>query len=168
MSKHSADFHAKESAAAFDKETTAIRSFSGKPRPDEGWLKKVRLMLGMTEAQLAARLKTKQPNISTLEKSERDGTLTLKKMDKAAKAIGCKFVYAIVPDDTSASAMIDKRAKWMCKELYEKELRAARFAKQPDYAAKIRRTKQSYLTIREIEILQTFGLLWKDEWVERE
>lgn len=65
--------------------------------PPEGWMKSVRLSLGMTGAQLAARNKISRAAISKTEKAELDGGVTIKHMEKMAASMGCRFVYAIVP-----------------------------------------------------------------------
>lgn len=67
-------------------------------RPPKGWLRAIRDALGMTMEQYAARLDVKQPRISALEKSEVEETTSLATMRRAAEALGCRFVYAIVPD----------------------------------------------------------------------
>jgi predicted DNA-binding mobile mystery protein A len=51
----------------------------------------------MTAAQLAARMKVSQPRIADLEKAEVDGRLTLNSLERAAEAMGCTLVYALVP-----------------------------------------------------------------------
>ncbi len=65
--------------------------------PVRGWLRAMREALGMTGAQLAARLRVVPSRIPALEKAEVTGGTTLKTMREAAEAMGCTFVYAIVP-----------------------------------------------------------------------
>ena len=65
--------------------------------PVKGWIKAIREALGMTGSQLAERLQVAQPRISRLEQDELTGSVTLKTMRQAAEAMGCVFVYAIVP-----------------------------------------------------------------------
>ncbi len=69
-------------------------------RPPEGWLRTVRTAMGMSGAQLARRMGVTRARISNAEHAERDGGITLKSMEAAAEAMGCRFVYAIVPDTT--------------------------------------------------------------------
>lgn len=78
--------------------------------PSEGWLRTVRKALGMSGPQLAARLGVTRARISALELSEAEGAVTLKTMQEAAQAMGCTFVYAIVPDGT-VSDVIEQRAR---------------------------------------------------------
>lgn len=65
--------------------------------PNEGWIATVRKALGMSAAQLARRLGVTRARVSHLEKTEMSGGVTLRTMDITAKAMGCRFVYAIVP-----------------------------------------------------------------------
>jgi len=52
----------------------------------------------MTQSQLAARLKITQQALNDLEKSEAEGKITLDSLRRLASALGCRFVYAAVPE----------------------------------------------------------------------
>jgi predicted DNA-binding mobile mystery protein A len=69
-------------------------------RPAEGWIRTVRKALGMSGAQLARRLGVTRSRIARAEQEELNGNVTLKSMQSAAGAMGCRFVYAIVPPKT--------------------------------------------------------------------
>ena len=77
--------------------------------PAEGWIRTVRNSIGMSGAQLARHLGLSRAQISQLEKSEQSESITLKSLDKLAEAMGCRVVYAIVPQ-TTASDLIKVRA----------------------------------------------------------
>jgi predicted DNA-binding mobile mystery protein A len=66
-------------------------------RPAMGWLRAIRQALGMSGRQFARRLGVSAPWISTLEKNEVAGSVTIKTMHQAADALDCVFVYALVP-----------------------------------------------------------------------
>lgn len=66
-------------------------------RPPRGWLRAIRDALGLTTAQLAKRLGVSQPRIVALEKGEVDETVTLASLRRAAEAMDCQLVYAMVP-----------------------------------------------------------------------
>jgi predicted DNA-binding mobile mystery protein A len=68
--------------------------------PPEGWLRTVRKALGMSGAQLARRMGVTRARIANAEQSEPSGSITLKSMQALAEALGCRFVYAIVPPET--------------------------------------------------------------------
>lgn len=78
-------------------------------RPPKGWIRAIRDALGISATQLAQRLGVKQPRISALEKAEISGVASLKTLREAAEALGCKFVYAILPE-TSLEELIRVQA----------------------------------------------------------
>lgn len=61
------------------------------------WIRSMRIKQGLKGFQLAERLQVSAARVSVLEKDEKRGAVTLKMMDKAAKAMGCRFEYRIVP-----------------------------------------------------------------------
>lgn len=79
-------------------------------RPQSGWLRAVRDALGMTAAQLGARLGITPTSVFEMERREADGTITLKTLEKAAQALGCTLVYALVPAE-SLDATVRKQAR---------------------------------------------------------
>jgi predicted DNA-binding mobile mystery protein A len=80
-----------------DKRLAEIRELGAFSRPSRGWIKAIREALGMTTAQLARRLGVSQPRVTAMEKGEIQGSLTLESLEKAAHAMDCRFVYALVP-----------------------------------------------------------------------
>ncbi|WP_282610836.1 mobile mystery protein A [Pelagibius sp. Alg239-R121] len=75
----------------------AALQLSAVQKPPEGWVATVRKALGMSGAQLARRLGVSRASVSQTEKNELSGSVTLKHMQSTAEALGCRFVYAIVP-----------------------------------------------------------------------
>ena len=61
------------------------------------WIRSMRIKQGLKGFQLADRMQVSAARISVLEKDEARGAVTLKMMERAAKAMGCKFEYRIVP-----------------------------------------------------------------------
>lgn len=86
------------------------------PRPRRGWLREIRLALGMTSVQLAKRLGISQPAVIKLEQSEEAESITLKSLHKVAEAMNCTLVYALVPND-SLEATIQAQAQRRSTEL---------------------------------------------------
>lgn len=66
--------------------------------PKGGWIKAIREALGMTTAQLGDRMEVAASNITILENREISKKTTIESLERAAKAMGCKFVYALVPE----------------------------------------------------------------------
>ena len=65
--------------------------------PSGGWLRHKRDKFGITGPQLAAKMGVTKQRISALEKAELSGAASLKTMRQAAAALGCEFVYALIP-----------------------------------------------------------------------
>jgi len=82
-----------------EKVNQAVTQFRGIPvRPPEGWLRTLRTALGMSGPQLAKRLGVTKARISKAEQDELSGSLTLKSVQAMAEAMGCRFVYAVIPE----------------------------------------------------------------------
>ncbi len=86
--------------------------------PKNGWIKAVREALGMTTAQLGERMKIAASNVTILENREITKTTSLETMERAAKAMSCKFVYALVPD-SSLEEVVRTQAKKSAKSLIQ-------------------------------------------------
>jgi predicted DNA-binding mobile mystery protein A len=78
--------------------------------PPKGWIRAIRDALGMSGVQLAARLGVRPQTVDALEKSEAGGTIQLKTLQRAAEALDCTLVYALVPR-TSLKDMVQSRAR---------------------------------------------------------
>jgi predicted DNA-binding mobile mystery protein A len=78
--------------------------------PVRGWIKAIREALGMSAEQLAQRMKVKQPSLFEIEQSEAKGTITLATLRRAAEALDCTLVYALLPNK-SLEETIRERAR---------------------------------------------------------
>jgi predicted DNA-binding mobile mystery protein A len=67
-------------------------------RPPHGWLKAIRQSLGMTTGQMAKRINVAQTRVSEMEAAEAHGNITLKTLDRAAEALGCRVIYVVIPN----------------------------------------------------------------------
>jgi predicted DNA-binding mobile mystery protein A len=91
-----------------DKRLNALTS-EALARPPRGWVKAIREALGMTSAQLAKRLGVSQPRVVAIEQAEAKGTITLDSLERAAHALDCRLVYALVPRQP-LDALVEERA----------------------------------------------------------
>jgi predicted DNA-binding mobile mystery protein A len=84
------------------------------PVPPEGWLQTVRKALGMSGAQLAKKMGLTRARVAQAEQAELEGGVTIKSMQAFAEAMGCRFIYAIVPPkriEDLITAQAQKKAK---------------------------------------------------------
>lgn len=108
------------------------RNFRGEITPPSGWIAAIRGALGMTTRQLAARMGTSAANIRQLEKREPRGKATIESIERAAKAMDCRLIYAIVPagEFDSLEAIIDARATQVARDLLSEVEHSMRLEKQ--------------------------------------
>jgi predicted DNA-binding mobile mystery protein A len=78
--------------------------------PPQGWIRAIREALGMTGVQLARRMSVSPPTLKKIEKSEATGSIQISTLRRAAEALNCTVVYALVPNDSLVSA-VDQRAR---------------------------------------------------------
>ena len=105
-----------------EKKLSAWVKLAHERTPATGWIKAIRGALGMTTKQLAERMDLEQPNIIALEQREARGAVTLESLEKAARAMDCKLIYAIVPNDhyLSLDDILNRRAEAVAKDLMKK------------------------------------------------
>jgi predicted DNA-binding mobile mystery protein A len=124
--------------------------------PTGGWLKAIRTGLGLTAVALAKKLGVTSASLSELEHSETAGTITLKSLRKAAAAMDCDVVYAIVPR-TSLEDILKQRAR-------EKALsilgRVGQSMKLEDQEVGPRQTHQQVQALTKT-LLENPNALWK-------
>ena len=65
--------------------------------PPEGWLRTIRKACGISGAQLARKVGVTRARVAQAETAEVSGGITLKSMQSLSEAMGCRFVYAILP-----------------------------------------------------------------------
>ncbi len=102
-----------------DKRLNLLQKVDILARPPRGWIKAIREALGMTTAQLGRRLGVSQPRVLAIEKAEVSGSIKLESLERAAHALDCRLVYALLPRK-SLEYLVEDRAR----ELAKKRLRA--------------------------------------------
>jgi len=63
----------------------------------DGWLRMVRLVVGVTARDLGERMGIKTREVFRLETMEMSERISLGRLRKAADALGCELVYGLVP-----------------------------------------------------------------------
>lgn len=87
------------------------------PNPVTGWIRAIRLALGMTLQQLADKLSISKQGLSDLELREREGAITIKSLREVANALDMELVYGLVPKEKSLEKHIDKKARDLAKRI---------------------------------------------------
>jgi predicted DNA-binding mobile mystery protein A len=87
-----------------------VAGLSVSPAPKSGWIRAIRTALGMTQQQLANRMGITAQSAFRLEGNERDGTIRLDSLRRAADALDCDVVYLLVPRAGSLEQAVRERA----------------------------------------------------------
>ncbi len=98
-------------------------------RPARGYIHEIRNALEMSSYQLAERMGVKQSTVMDMEKSERNDTITLRSLERAGASLGCRVVYALVPE-TSLEAIVFQQARNRAQELSETVFRTMALEQQ--------------------------------------
>ena len=78
--------------------------------PPKGWIRAIRDALGMSGPQLARRMGITQQSVQDMEKSEAAEKVRLETLRRAADALDCALVYALVPKK-QLQQMVEDRAR---------------------------------------------------------
>jgi predicted DNA-binding mobile mystery protein A len=103
--------------------------------PAGGWLKAIRVAIGMPSTYAARRLGITARSFREFEENEAAGTITLKTLRRAADAIDCELVYALVPRVGSLEAIIEKQAHKQAEKLVRPVAHSMRLEGQSTEAA---------------------------------
>jgi len=85
--------------------------------PPIGWIKAIRMALGMSARQLGDKLRITRQGVQDMENREQQGTITLKALRETANALDMQLVYGFVPIDGSLDALIDRKARALATQI---------------------------------------------------
>ena len=85
--------------------------------PDKGWIHVIRKSYRMSFRQFGERLGITAPSAESIEKREKEGSITLKSLEDAGRGLNMKLVYGFVPIDGSIEKTIENRAKELALEI---------------------------------------------------
>ena len=95
----------------------AFASLQKVAQPPTGWIKAIRNAIGMSMLQLGNRLSITKQSVQDMESRERDGSISIKALREAARALDMQLVYGFVPNDGSLEALIDRKAKELATQI---------------------------------------------------
>jgi predicted DNA-binding mobile mystery protein A len=85
--------------------------------PRGGWLRTVRESLGIPSEVLGGRLGLNGRTVRRVELNERDGVIQMDTLARAADALGCDLVYALVPRRSLEQMVVDRAQELAVAEL---------------------------------------------------
>ena len=103
-----------------DMETQQYQAARRVQRPLEGWLRKVRKTMGYMASDMAEDLEISPSMVFQLERSERNETITLKRLKEVAWSMECQLVYCIVPRVGKFEEQLLEFAKRLAQKKYRR------------------------------------------------
>jgi predicted DNA-binding mobile mystery protein A len=101
-------------------------------QPQSGWLKAIRVSLGLSLRQLAKRMKVSLRTVASIEKNEAEGKASLANIERSARAMGCRLTYAVVPGEGKETLenILDERAKAAARKIRNQTAHSMRLEDQ--------------------------------------
>lgn len=112
-----------------DTKLKAWKATSKIAQPKTGWLKAIRESMGLSSQQLGEMLKIDSSGVLRMEQREAEQKITLDALSKAAEAMGCKLVYALVPEK-SLEHIVDQKAEEAASKIIRSISHSMRLEKQ--------------------------------------
>jgi len=107
--------------------------------PPTGWIKAVRLGLGMTLQQLANRISVSKQSVLEMEQREKDGSISLKLLRDSARALDMELVYGFVPKDGSLDALIERKARELAIKIVKRTSNTMKLEDQENSESRIKK-----------------------------
>jgi transcriptional regulator with XRE-family HTH domain len=92
------------------------------PRPPEGWLRAMRVSVGIPVMEIADAMGFTRKMVFQMERAEQKRNISLAKLEQMARALECDLVYGLVPWQRS----LEDRAM----ELVEREVWKRRYVRK--------------------------------------
>lgn len=142
-----------------DKKLSPLRDSKALLRPPKGWVKALREALGMTAEQLARRIGVTKPRVYEIERAELSGSITLDSLERAAQAMDCQLVYALIPRQP-LQTMVEQRALLEAK----KRMRAAAHTMTlEDQAVEVTELREQIEALAKELLNQKGSILWGEK-----
>ena len=125
--------------------------------PPTGWIKAIRNAIGMSMLQLGKRLSITKQSVQDIERREKDGSISLKALREAARALDMQLIYGFVPNDGSLEALIDRKATELAKQIVQRTSNSMKLEDQENSKQRIEKAIEERATIIKTEMPKT---LW--------
>ena len=126
--------------------------------PPTGWIKAIRNAIGMSMLQLGNRLSITKQSVQDIERREKDGSITIKALREAARALDMQLVYGFVPNDGSLELLIERKAKELATQIVMRTNNTMKLEDQENTKQRIEKAIQERTTIIKTEMPKT---LWE-------
>ena len=125
--------------------------------PPTGWIKAIRNAIGMSMLQLGNRLSITKQSVQDIERREKDGSITIKALREAARALDMQLIYGFVPKDGSLELLIERKAKELATQIVMRTNNTMKLEDQENTRQRIETAIKERTTIIKTEMHKT---LW--------
>ena len=122
------------------------------PNPPTGWIRAIRLALGMSLQQLANKLTITKQSVQEIEMREKEGSITLRSLREAAKALDMELVYGFVPKDGSLEKYIDKKARSLAEKIVSRTSNTMKLEDQENTDQRLKKAIEERMMIIKREL----------------
>jgi predicted DNA-binding mobile mystery protein A len=128
-------------------------SHAGKlPNPPTGWVRAIRLALGISLQQLANKLKITKQSVHEIENREKEGSITLRSLRETASALDMELVYGFVPKDGSLERYIDKKARSLAEKIVSRTSNTMKLEEQENTNERLKKAIEERTAIIKREL----------------
>jgi len=107
-------------------------------RPKEGWIRTIRMAIGMSAVQLAKRLNITRQSMAEIEKREADGSITLNTLRTVADAMEMEVNYVLIPKKGTLEKLINDRVNELAKEIVIRTSQSMKLEDQENEAERLK------------------------------
>jgi predicted DNA-binding mobile mystery protein A len=107
--------------------------------PPTGWIKAIRLALGMSLQQVANKMGITKQSMQEVETREKEGSITINSLREAAAALNMQLIYGLVPNDGSLEALIERRARELATQIVARTSQSMKLEDQENSAVRIKK-----------------------------
>lgn len=108
-------------------------------QPQTGWVRALRVALGMSLEQLGRKLGITKQSMQDIEKREQDGSITIRALRETAAKLDMQLVYGFVPKDGSLEALIERKAEEKAMQIVLHTSNTMRLEDQENSAERIKK-----------------------------
>ena len=140
-----------------DRKLKGFKEAAQVTQPTIGWLKTIRVSLGMSLQQVADKLSITKQSVQEIEIREKEGSITLKSLKEAANALDMQLVYALVPKDGTFDNLIERKAKELAKRIVSRTSNTMKLEDQENSKERLKKAVEERTAIIKNEMPKT---LW--------
>jgi len=125
----------------------AFSMASKTPVPPTGWVKAIRMALGMSLQQLANKLSITKQSVQAIEQREQEGSITIKLLREVARALDMKLIYGFHPNDGSLESLIEHRAHELATKIVARTANTMQLEDQANSKKRLKKAIEERTTI---------------------